>query len=499
MPCADRTAGPSVPPPVGGIVQRHLDAAWQTTRLAGPMLASRLGMLTMVVADTAMISRYAAQQGSDGNAIAYLGVAMAAQTTAMVAMFGFLLAVPIMAGRMHGARRWRACGTVVQVATIDAAIVGVLLGLTFIWAGRPLLHMLGQDADTVAEGSRVLFAYAFGMPAILAYTAIAYFFESIRRVGLVLITVLIGNATNLHLNWLFLFGAADQPQWVLWQAVGLFDLDRGAASVALATTATRWLMLCVLVIFLLQRPLVEHYGLLSTPRRFWAMQRRFLRLGLPLAIAIGAENLAILCLLSIAGWIGASALAGLQISFSLINLTQMVAVGIASATAIQVANRLGARDSHGAAMAVRAGALTTLLPALLFCVALLAFPDLVVMLYRPPAAVTDIVLGLMPVLAVFPMAYGLAIVLRAALRGFSDVYGSSVPTVLCLWLFCILPAWLLAHGGADLSASDLLAFLLLGVLVALGLLLWRCGRLLYRRSALAPAPAARIADAPDLT
>lgn len=450
----------------------------RTVMLAGPMLLSRLGMLTIVVADTAMISRYATEQGTSGEAIAYLAVAMAVQTAAMVAMFGLLLAVPIMTGRMHGAGRWLDCGAIVQVATANAATVGLVLALVFVSAGGPLLHLLGQDDATVAEGSRVLFAYAFGMPAILAYMAIAYFFESIGRAGLVLVTVLIGNATNLHLNWLFLFGTEDQPLWFLWDAIGLFALERGAASVALATTATRWLMFGVLAVLLLQPSLVQRYGLLSAPHGFWTIQRRFLHFGLPLAVSIGAENLAILSLLSIAGWIGANVLAGLQISFSLINLTQMLAVGIASATAIQVANRTGARDRRGAAMAVYAGAMTALAPALLICAVLLVFPELVVMLYGAPAAVGEIVLDLIPVLAVFPVVYGLAVVLRAALRGFNDVYGSSVPIVLGMWLICIVPAYLLDRSGTALTATGLLALLFAGVLAATLVLLWRCRSLL---------------------
>ena len=76
----------------------------------------------------------------------------------------------------------------------------------------------------------------------------------------------------------------------------------------------------------------------------WHLERKLVGLGWPIAVSFGLENGAFFAAATFAGWLGAVPLAGYQIVLNVMALIYMLAIGIATATAVRVGNAVGRRD-----------------------------------------------------------------------------------------------------------------------------------------------------------
>lgn len=411
----------------------------RTLALAFPVMVARAGLLIMVAVDTIMTGHAGATE------LAYYAISMAPQTTMMTVGIGLLVGTVVLTAQADGAGRTADCGRIWRLGLLNAAGLGAIYWVVLQW-GEAILLLLGQEPGIAAGGGRTLLMFAPGMPAILLFVATSFFLEGIARPRAGMVVSLSANLVNAGLNWLLIFGHLGLPAM-------------GAAGAALATTVTRWLMVAAMVAYILLRIDSARYGIRAPLKGYFGTARKLLLLGLPLALATGFETSAFATNAIFAGWMGEAALGGYQIALNFLALIYMLTIGLATATAVRVANAVGRQDPVGMGRAGWVG--TGLVVALMLVVALLILLGRggIASLYTSDAAVRSVALAALAIAAWMVIVDGAQGVLMGALRGAADVVVPTAMYFVSFWGLTVpLAYWLGVSAGHGVEGLMWAAF-----------------------------------------
>lgn len=421
----------------------------RTLRLAGPVMLARAGILVMASVDTIMCGRVAADQ------LAYYGIAIAPHLAFLLVGIGLMMGTVVVTAQTDGAGRPAECGRVWRLGLVNGAVIGSLFGLLLL-PGEPILLALGQDPAISAGGGTVLIMFALGMPGLLMFTATSFFLEGIGRPTPGMVVMVAANLLNFGLNYALMFGS-----W-----------DLGAAGAALGTSITRWFMALALAGYVLTMRGRDRYGVRAPLAGYWHLEGKLARLGWPIAMSFGLEHGAFFAAATFAGWLGAVPLAAYQIVINTMGLIYMLAIGIATATAVRVGNAVGRRDRPGLAKAGWVGLGIGVLVMLALMPVLSGSSGWIVRVYSRDPAVAQIAapaLVLASWILVVDASQG---ILTGALRGAADIWACIGVQFVCFWLICIPFCYLLAHRWGQ-GIPGLLGGLFIGLLAATLLLAWR--------------------------
>lgn len=383
------------------------------------MMLSRAGLLVMVAVDTAMIGHAGVRP------LAEFGIANAMHVPALVVMIGLLTSVLILSSQAIGAGRPGETARIWLVGCGLAILCGTLTGL-FLWYGEPVLGWLGQPPELAAGGGEVMRAFAPGMPAIALYIANVFLLESLGRPKIGLGIVIAGNIVN-----------------VLGNIMLIREGGNAAADATIATSAARWIMAALALAAVIQ---MAHRGLLvirGTAAEYLSVLQRMVKKGGPVAVAQYLESSSFNGTVIFAGWIGANAVAAMQIAYNVLAIIFMLSLGIGAAAAVEVGRATGAGDMPGVrrsgwtAFGLDITAMLALTPFLLIGAGEVAA------LYTDDPVLIPLATTAVSITALVLIADGGQAVITGALRGFGDVAFGTVAYLLAFG-FCALPlAWLL--------------------------------------------------------
>jgi MATE family multidrug resistance protein len=412
-------------------------------------MLARAGLLVMVSVDTIMCGRVAARE------LAFYGIALAPHLAFLLVGIGLLMGTVVITAQTDGAGRPAECGRIWRLALVNAAAFGSLFGLLLL-PGEAILVGLRQAPEISRGGGGVLVMFALGMPAILLFSATTFFLEGIGRSTPGMVVMAIANVVNFGLNYALMF----EP----WQL--------GAAGAALATSATRWFMFLALAGYVLAMRERDRYGVRAPMTGHWRLQRKLARLGWPIALSFGLENGAFFAAATFAGWLGAAPLAAYQIVLNVMAVVYMLAIGLATATAVRVGNAVGRRDRGGVARAGWIGLGLGIVVMLCLMPLLHGSSNEIARIYTADAAVVAIAAPGLVLAAWILLADASQGILTGALRGAADIWACIGVQFVCFWLICIPVCYLLAHPFG-LGIAGLLWGLFVGLLAAALLLGWR--------------------------
>jgi MATE family multidrug resistance protein len=297
--------------------------------------------------------------------------------------------------------------------------------------GQSILLWLGQPEDTALHGGRVLWMFAIGMPAMLCFVATSSFLESIGRPSVGMVISLGANLINLLLCWMFVFGRLGMPAM-------------GAAGSALALSITRWCMAVALVAVARRHGTADHYGIAAPLAGHYNKIGKLLRIGLPLAVATGVESLAFSATTIMSGWLGTTSLAAFQDALNLNALIFMLAIGLATATSVRVANAVGRQDQAGLRTAGWVGSALVILVTIVTGIMIALAPELIASVYTSNPEVRVILVPTLYLVAWVCIFDGLQCVLIGATRGTADAI---VPTMIQVISFWVIMVPLVYHLG----------------------------------------------------
>jgi len=436
----------SAPRPAAGTLREHVV---RTLQLAVPVMFARMGILLLMAVDTAMTGQLGAQE------LAWYALATAPQMPMMLFGIGMLMGTLVIGAHAVGAGREHETGQIWRVSLLHALLLGSVFAV-ICGAGESMLLLAGQAPALASGGGRVLQMFGFGLPAVLLHTATSFFLESTGRPTPGLVVMIFANLLNAVLNWVFIFG-------------NLGTEAMGAEGAALATTIVRWFMFLALAGYAFAVLDRVRYGITGRIEAAAALSKRLRRFGYPMGLAHTVESTAFAAMTLFAGWLGASQVAGFQVTFNLVAMVFMAAIGFSAAASIRVGNAIGRGDAHGVRAAGWVAVALAGIVLGLFGTALALIPDTFAQIYSSDPAILAVAVPCILVAAFAIVPDGLQGVLMGCLRGSGDVWPATALYCVAFWGVMVPSGYVLGvlnDGGA--RALTLAVFL--GTVVATGLL-----------------------------
>lgn len=397
-------------------------------KLAGPVVAARLGVMTMGLTDAIVVGRHAAVQ------LGYHAMAWAPTSVVVTMAIGLLSGIQVMTARALGEGRSSAAGAVLRRGLVYSVWVGLAAAGLLLAVGPALLHLLGLEKSLADGASAPLRVFALSLPAMTVGVAAAGWLEGLSKPGPAAWAMWAANLVNLGLVILLVPGTFGLPAM-------------GAVGAGWATTGARTFLAVATLIYIVRMPEARALGVFDKPPRDRAASAEQHRIGLGAGAANFFEVAAFASLNIFAGWIGAIAVAVWAIVLNVAAIIFMVPLGMGVAAAVRIGGAYGAGEP--AEMRLRAQVAFGVTAAFGLGISLLVWPsaDLIVSAYtRDPAALA--IAGPALVLSCFfftPDA--MQVVVAQSLRARSDIW---IPTLIQLasYIAVMTPlAWWLAIPG----------------------------------------------------
>ncbi|WPO99817.1 NorM family multidrug efflux MATE transporter [Pseudomonas sp. HR96] len=399
-------------------------------RLAGPLIASQLAHMLMVLTDTLMMARLSPQALAGGGLGAASYSFVSIFCIGVMAAVGTLVSIRQGAGDIKGAARLTQAG--LWLAWMLALAAALLL-----WNLSPLLLLFGQHPDNVQAASQFLALLPLALPGYLSFFALRGFSSAIGRSSPIMVISLCGTALNYVLNHIFIEGLFGLPKMGL-VGIGLVTaIVANGMALGLAWHIGRHRAYAAYPI---------RHGLLrpslSALRELW-------RLGLPIggtyAVEVGLFAFAALCM----GTMGSTQLAAHQVALQIVSVAFMVPAGLSYAVTMRIGKHYGAGNLLAARLAGRVG--IAFGGAAMFAFAALFWlgAHRLVTLFLDAgdpafAPVIQLAVSLLAVAAWFELFDGVQTIAMGAIRGLKDARTTFVVGLVCYWVIGAPTAWLLA-------------------------------------------------------
>jgi MATE family multidrug resistance protein len=425
-------------------------------RLAGPIAVSTLSYSVMTLADTIFIGRLGP------SALAGVGIGGVATFTVLCFAFGTLRGTKVLVSQAVGAGRDPS-------SSLDAAVsVALVLGGAMWLGGQLLAPCLGDLAATEGAG-RAAIDYArirlLGAPIVVLFAGFREFRYGLGDSRSPMVGTVAGNAVNIGLDALF-----------------ILVLDWGVAGAAWASVAAQTVELSVVLAVQLRTG-----WRFRLPR--WGSVKSLLQVGLPTGIQFELEVGSFALLTALLAGLGDRELAAHQIALQVAHFVFLPAIAVAEAASVLAGQAVGANRLRLVYGVARLAAGVTGLYGALCAVVLLVGAGVIPLAFTDDGPLRATTRSLLYVNAAFAVFDGVAISLRATLRGTGDVTVPAVIGVATAWILTPPATYLLGYV-AGLGALGGWIGLLLEIVVACALFAWR----LHSGRWIGPARARRRAD-----
>ncbi|UMZ11920.1 NorM family multidrug efflux MATE transporter [Pseudomonas sp. MPFS] len=403
---------------------------WAILRLAGPLIASQLAHMLMVLTDTLMMARLSPEALAGGSLGAASYSFVSIFCIGVIAAVGTLVAIRQGAGDIEGAARLTQAG--LWLAWLMALVAALLL-----WNLKPLLLLFGQTESNVQAAGQFLLILPFALPGYLSFMALRGFTSAIGRATPVMVISLCGTVANFLLNYALI--------------TGMFGLPKlGLVGIGLVTAIVANCMAVALAWHIKRHPAYTAYPLRQGLFRLNTQYLRELwRLGLPIggtyAVEVGLFAFAALCM----GTMGSTQLAAHQIALQIVSVAFMVPAGVSYAITMRIGQHYGAGQLLDARLAGRVGIAFGAVVMLGFAVVFWLLPNQLIGLFLDHddpafAPVIQLAVSLLTVAAWFELFDGTQTIAMGAIRGLKDAKTTFLVGLGCYWLIGAPSAWLMA-------------------------------------------------------
>jgi MATE family multidrug resistance protein len=405
-----------------------------TLRLALPLIIAEVGWMSMGIVDTIMVGRL------PNSAVAIGATGLGQSLYHSIAIFGggLLLGLDTFVAHAYGREDLNdARISLVNGIFLAFALTPILMLAVSSWPA--LMQRFGISAELVEPMRPYLRALNWGTLPLLSYFALRRYLQAVSVATPIMVALISANVVNAIGNWILIYGHLG------FRAMGI-------TGSGWSTCIARIYMAGVLAVTLLwvesKRSLPGWVGGIRIDvQRMWAL----LKLGSPAAMQILCEIGAFSAATALCARLGPVPLSGHEIALNCAALTYMVPLGISSAAAVRVGQRLGRRDAEGAR---RAGWSAIMLGAgFMTCagIVFVTFPKLIARLFSPDPTVIRVGATLLLVAAAFQLFDGLQTVATGALRGAGDTKTPMLANLVAYWLIGLPLGYLLCfrlHWGA---------------------------------------------------
>ena len=386
-----------------------------TLRLALPLVFAELGWMSMGIVDTIMVAPLGPA------AIGAAGIGTALHMALAIFGMGLLLGLDTLVSQAYGAGDHRDCHRWLVHGLVLATLLAV--PVTLVCLGILLaVPALGFHPEVMPLLRGYFAVVLWSTLPLLLYAAVRRYLQGIHAAAPVAFALVTANLVNAGANQLFIYGGLGIPAL-------------GVPGAAWATLLSRVYMFLVLWLAARHYDRLRNSGLAGVSRRISRDRlERLWRLGFPAASQVSIEVGVFALATALAGRLDPVSSAAHQIAINVAATAFMVPLGVASAGAVRVGNRVGARDPEGAARAgwaaIALGGVFMSATALLF----VTMPRTLIGLFGPGPDVLALGASLLLVAAVFQLFDGLQAVATGVLRGLGETRTAMLVNLVGHWL-----------------------------------------------------------------
>jgi MATE family multidrug resistance protein len=382
--------------------------------LLGPILVSQLSQAAFGFVDTVM----AGQASPLDLAAVALGASI--WLPLMLLVTGTLLAATPLVAAARGRRDYREIPHIAHQALWLALALGIA-GAALLHFVNPVFDLLDTPPHLRDMTARFLAAIAWGLPASALFTVLRNYCEGMGRPLPVTLVSIIGLLLLIPLNYVLIHGKLGLPRL-------------GGVGCGVATAVVAWLMLAMLLAYVLKSPHFADVRLLHErsrpePERLL----NFLRMGLPIGIAIFFEVSVFAIVAILISPLGELQVAGHQIALSVTSLLFMFPLSFAFCMTIRVGHAYGRNDVAAIRHTRRVGLLALAIFATLSAAFIVLTRHSLTALYTDDPAVRLLAADLLLFAAAYQVVDALQVGAAGSLRGLHDTRGPMVLTLIAYW------------------------------------------------------------------
>lgn len=455
---------------------RFADESRSLVRLASPIILSQIAQVLMGLVDTVM----AGQAGAVELAIVGLGVAL--WIPVFIALMSIVQALSPVVAHHFGAGDLDAVASDTREGIWLAAWLG-LVPFALMPFVPGLLALAGIDPALAERTGVFLWGIALGLPAALVFRALSFYSASINHPKPMMFLAFMSLGLNAFLNWVFIYGHFGFPAM-------------GGAGCGWATAIGMWAGVIALAAWTaIGRDYKPSYVWRHWKRPTWAVQKRLLRIGLPMGGAALAEVTAFSSVAVLVGRFGAVQIAAHQVALNFAALIFMLPMGLSAALSIRIGQALGSGQPERARFIAWTGIALGLMIAAAAILPIIAGRHGIAAIYSNDAAVCAMAATLLLFAAFWQLFDAAQVCALGALRGYKVTFAPMLMMVLAFWVIGIpLGVRMGYYGGFGFGPLQVYGFwvgLVAGLVivsVGLTLLLRKVSR--ERLHELHPMPAA---------
>ncbi|MBB6521616.1 MATE family efflux transporter [Pseudoteredinibacter isoporae] len=447
----------------------RFDQLPELVRLAWPILISQLAISGMGVVDTIMAGSV--------SSIDLAAVAVAFSLWLPILMFsvGLFSATSSLVAHAWGARD---PGTA-RLHTIQSIWIAIALGIgaaALVTQAPFLLKAMDIDPSVHPIVIAYLDAMVIGLPAAAVYQVLRASSEGTGHSKPVMQINLLAFFANIPLNFIFVHGYFGLPAM-------------GGAGCGWATATVMWLNTLALALYMHKAPQFRELKLFRggfmPPQLNAAWQ--ILALGLPIGAAVFAEVVIFSIIALLIGSLGATVIAGHQISMNVSAITFMLPLSVSIAITVQVGQRLGAKRPMEAQRTWRQAMLLATAIATTNAILIYLFAWPITGIYSDELAIRELATGLLLFAAAYQISDALQVAAAGALRGYKDTQVTMYITLFAYWGVGLPLGYTLGLTDLITAASGPKGFwisLLISLSLAAVLLMWRLQHISRRNMAI---------------
>lgn len=367
-------------------------------RLGMPIAVGQLGNIILGFIDTIMVGHYSP------DALSASGFVNNIFNLGLIALIGFSYGATPIIGAYYGRKEHANAGAAFKSSITANCLFGAIVftAYTLLYLN---LHNLGQPEELLPVMRPYFLTLLAAIPFATLFNCLKQFTDTVAATKTAMWVILVGNVTNIILNYLLIFGKYGMP-------------EMGLTGAGAATLISRVLMLVLFVVIIYRGKRFDVYRegfkKSTTGRRDLAL---LFRSGTPLALQMGMETASFSLASLLMGWLGSTQLAAFQMMCITGSLCFLIYYSIGAAASIQMSHHRGRSEWHDVKDTATAGLQIIMLTAIVLSIGIVVFKHDIAMLFKGNQAIRDMFIALLIPMLAYQISDGIQTNYANALRG----------------------------------------------------------------------------------
>lgn len=383
--------------------------------IAYPVFFAQVVMILFPVVDSIM----AAQLGE--SSLASLSLATSFWNPIFITLQGLLLGLLGLVSYERGRSNKIAIGEYFSSA-IFIVICLILFGVALNMISTHALSTLNIDEQVKLHSSEYLFYVLFSLPAVLLFSLIRIFTESLTNSKYNIYIALFGLLINIPLNYILMHGQFGLPAL-------------GVAGCAIATTISFWLMFILQVILVLYGEELSEYKFYRYFHQLsWHRASDILKVGAPIAAAIFLEVALFTCIPILSAHSGVDLVASHQIAMNVMLIIYLLPLSLSIVATVRVGKLQGEKDFQQLTQFINIIFVTSITLAILISIFIFFEREQIASLYSTHSSIVIYTSNLLLILSLYHIPDAIQSISTGVLRGLNQTRSLFFVSLICYWL-----------------------------------------------------------------